>query len=241
MAELARRTRDGRAVRTRAGIVIIVALAWAAGAVNATGYLMLGDVFTSHMTGNTSALALTVVAGRGAHAIARLLALVGFFGGALTGALLVETHREHNSAAALWLESALLVAAMLMVSRAAPRGLELAVIAAAMGVQNIALAGSALSAHTTHITGPLTDFAGTAVRRLLRRRELERDRTHGLMVYGGRVCAFAGGIASGAGLFDAFGPAALVGPAVVSALIGWVVYSAAPPRSTASSTRPAES
>lgn len=61
--------------------------------------------------------------------------------------------------------------------------LELAGIAAAMGAQNIALAGSVLRAHTTHITGPVTDFAGTLVRRLIGRRSLARDVSHGLAVY----------------------------------------------------------
>lgn len=70
---------------TRAGVLLIAALAWVAGTVNALGYLVLGGVFTSHMTGNTSSAVLVLLGGRGRLPIGGLCALAGFFAGALVG------------------------------------------------------------------------------------------------------------------------------------------------------------
>jgi uncharacterized membrane protein YoaK (UPF0700 family) len=205
---------------TAAGVWFIAALAWIAGTVNALGYIVVGDVFTSHMTGNTSAVLIALITGRG-DVTYRLVAVVAFLSGATAGSVLIERHREHKAAGALWLEAALLSGASLLAltARRAPAaiGCELFGLAAAMGVQNIALTGSALSAHTTHITGPLTDFAGTAVRRLIGRRDLPRDQSHGLVVYGGRVLAFVVGIASGAAL-SRLGAGALFVPSVAIAI-----------------------
>src|SRR5690348_2096352 len=93
---------------TWAGVFLIVALAWAAGAVNALGYLLLGGVFTSHMTGNTSDILLAFISGHGRASFGRLAALAGFFGGAVAGAVLIETHPKQSSARALGLEAVLL-------------------------------------------------------------------------------------------------------------------------------------
>ena len=197
----------------------VSALAWAAGAVDALGFLLLDGVFTSHVTGNTTAAVLALITGKGSHPIERLLVLGGFAAGALGGAILVERHREHSAAGALVLESALLVGAVALL-QSEPRSSVLTdsgllIVACAMGLQNIALTGSALNAHTTHITGPFTDLAGTIARRLVRRRRLPRDESHGLLVYGGRVVSFTIGVASGAVLFLGAGSDALLAPAMV--------------------------
>lgn len=217
---------------TWAGVVLIAALAWAAGAVNALGYLAVG-VFTSHMTGNTSGALLGFLSGHGRAPLARLAAVAGFFAGAIAGALLIETHPTQSSARALWLEALLLGGAASTMWHTTGSGmtdLDLVGIAAAMGVQNIALAGSPLSAHTTHITGPLTDFAGTLVRRVVGKRSLARDVSHGLWVYGGRVLAFAGGIVTGTLLFAWVGPRALIVPCLAVAAMGALLWHAARPR-----------
>jgi uncharacterized membrane protein YoaK (UPF0700 family) len=208
--------------------LFIGALAWAAGAVDALGFLLLGGVFTTHVTGNTTAVVLAVIAGKGSHPAARLLMICGFAFGGIAGAVIIERHREYSAAGALWLEAALLfcTAALVWPHRAVPllTDVELAMVSTAMGIQNIALAGSALSAHTTHITGPFTDLAGTIARRLVGRRRLARDRSHGLLVYGGRVVAFAAGVASGAALFLRIGSVALLAPALVVTACGIVLW-----------------
>ncbi|HZT76064.1 MAG TPA: YoaK family protein [Vicinamibacterales bacterium] len=211
-----------------AGVGAIAALAWAAGAVNALGYIVVGDVFTSHVSGDASAVVVALIAGGGGDTVRRILVVAAFFGGALFGALLIERHRSHSAAGTLWCETALLCLAA-WPSRQTPVVIDyrLISVAAAMGIQNIALAGSAMSAHTTHITGPLTDFAGVVVRKLVGRRELSRDRSHGLLVYGGRVAAFVVGVATGAGLAR-FGSTALLVPAAAIASIAVVMWRAAP-------------
>jgi uncharacterized membrane protein YoaK (UPF0700 family) len=230
MVRLVRTRLDGALELSVAGVAFISVLAWAAGAVNALGYLAIGDVFTSHMSGNASSSILMLVTGRYTDAARRAAVVLAFFAGATGGALLVEGHREHNAAAALWFEAVLLAGAAF----ARVRFWELLALAGAMGVQNIALAGSALSAHTTHITGPLTDFAGAAVRRAVGRRTLSRDRSHGMWVYGGRVLAFVAGVATGAALFTAVGAGGLLLPSATVALSGAVLWCDVPaaPRST---------
>jgi len=222
------RSADGKSELTTAGVGTIAALAWAAGAVNALGYEVIGDVFTSHMTGNASAAVLALMTGHGSEAGHRILVLAAFFAGALMGALLIERHRSHSAAGTLWCETVLLCLAAVP-GRRTPLVADCGLIsmAAAMGIQNIALAGSALSAHTTHITGPLTDFAGAAMRKLVGRRELSRDRSHGLLVYGGRVAAFVAGVATGGGL-STFGSTALLVPAVAIGLIAILMWSFPP-------------
>lgn len=219
---------------TWAGVLLIAALAWAAGAVNALGYLLLGGVFTSHMTGNTAGALLAFVTGHRPAPLGPVSALTGFFAGGVAGAFLIETHPDHSSTRALWLEALMLAAATASTWQPSPalrgRDLLIAGIAACMGVQNIALTGSALSAHTTHITGPITDFAGTLVRRIIGRRSLARDVSHGLWVYGGRVLAFAAGVVSGALLFEWTGPKALLVPCFAVAVMGTLLWYSARPR-----------
>jgi uncharacterized membrane protein YoaK (UPF0700 family) len=196
--------------------------------VDALGFLLLGGVFTSHVTGNTTAVVLAVIAGKGSHPIQRFLMISGFAFGGIAGAVLIERHREYSAVDALWLEAALLLCATFLLwprsGAPAMTDVELVIVSTAMGIQNIALTGSALSAHTTHITGPFTDLAGTIARRLVGRRRLARDRSHGLLVYGGRVVFFAAGVASGAALFMRLGPAALLAPAVVVTASGVVLW-----------------
>ena len=53
--------------------VFIAGLAWAAGVVDAAGFLLLGGVFTSHMTGNTAGAMLVFITGRGSHGLDRAI------------------------------------------------------------------------------------------------------------------------------------------------------------------------
>ncbi len=221
MAQLLRADNRYGFLPTTSGVWFIAALAWIAGTVNALGYIAIGDVFTSHVTGNTSAVLIALITGRGRHIARRVVALVAFVFGSTAGAILIERHQEHTASGALWLEAGLLCAAGVLGwavrDLPATTGCELFGIAAAMGIQNVALTGSALGAHTTHITGPLSDFADTTVRRLVARRDLPRDRSHGLLVYGTRLLAFMAGVTTGA-LLSSFGPAALLIPSVAAAM-----------------------
>ena len=57
---------------------LVLLLAWAAGSVDAIGFLGLGHVFTANMTGNTVLLGLSLGEGRSLAALANVTALSGF-------------------------------------------------------------------------------------------------------------------------------------------------------------------
>ena len=65
-----------------------VTLSFVAGATNAGGFLAVGQ-YTSHMTGIVSSIADNLVLGNIAIALAGLLALTAFVGGAMTTAWMV--------------------------------------------------------------------------------------------------------------------------------------------------------
>ena len=70
--------------------VMLLILTWAAGNIDAIGYLGLGRVFTANMTGNTVLLGLHLGQEQGRAALLALLALLGFGVGLVMGALIVE-------------------------------------------------------------------------------------------------------------------------------------------------------
>jgi uncharacterized membrane protein YoaK (UPF0700 family) len=136
--------------------------------IDAIGYLALGHVFTANMTGNTVLLGLHLSQEQGAAAVRALIALFGFGGGLLIGALVVE--RSPDAAPwpkavtrALALEVAFLVVftigfALTTVIREPWEGQVLiALSATAMGIQSAAarrldVPGIA----TTYLTGTFT-------------------------------------------------------------------------------------
>src|SRR5262249_46555433 len=85
-------TRGGRAMESdpspaaqswaRFRDLMLLALTWAAGYIDAIGYLALGGVFTANMTGNTVLLGLHVSQEQGAAALRALTALGGGGAGA---------------------------------------------------------------------------------------------------------------------------------------------------------------
>src|SRR5947209_15890383 len=69
----------------------LLALALAAGAVDAASYLGLGRVFTANMTGNTVLLGVALARGTGADAARAATALGGFCVGAAAGVGMAKT------------------------------------------------------------------------------------------------------------------------------------------------------
>ena len=72
---------------------LLLALAFAAGYVDALSYLGLNRVLTANMTGNTVLLALSFAQLDGGAELRSSLALAGFLGGAAAGAWTVERDR----------------------------------------------------------------------------------------------------------------------------------------------------
>ena len=157
-------------VRTqRANLHLGVALAFVAGALNAGGFLAIGQ-YTSHMTGVVSSAADDLVLGKVAHAIAGLLSLAAFISGAITTALMVNFARRTSSTAKLTYTAPLLLeAALLLVFGLVGATLKLhefisvsmtaILLCYVMGLQNALVTKiSNAEIRTTHITGLVTDL-----------------------------------------------------------------------------------
>ena len=157
--------------------LMLLALTWAAGNVDAIGYLGLGRVFTANMTGNTVLLGLHLGQEQGAAALRALLALVGFGIGLAVGALVVERIRsaEPWPPAVTWalaLEGAML--AVFAVGTYLTASLRevveaqalIAVSAIAMGIQSAAVRRlNVPGIATTYVTGTLTTAVTSLVAR----------------------------------------------------------------------------
>jgi len=72
----------------------LAALAWVAGEIDTFGYLRLGHVFISHMTGNTAVLSIALAQRDVTDALHRGILIPLFFLGGLCGALLVDSADE---------------------------------------------------------------------------------------------------------------------------------------------------
>lgn len=202
-------------------MISIALLAWSAGYVDALGYVSLDGVFTSHLTGNTCAIAVALVTGRGAAALLRRATMVAGFGiGGVVGTVALQ--RRRGIATALGVVAALLVAAAIGLHQAA-RGSTgavtdalIACVAVAMGAQNIALAHRGRRSHTTHITGPFTDLMSDVTARALGTSR-PADAAP-LSAHIGRVGGFAAGAVIGAAAATSLGATAPLVPAAAVVL-----------------------
>lgn len=144
-----------------------VLLAFVAGALNAGGFLAIGQ-YTSHVTGMVSAAADNLVLGNAALAVAAGLSLLSFLLGAATTAWLVSYGRRRAApnvfAAPLRLEALLLLAfgiigATLSLPGLFSISLTAMLLCFTMGLQNALVTKiSNAEIRTTHITGLVTDI-----------------------------------------------------------------------------------
>jgi uncharacterized membrane protein YoaK (UPF0700 family) len=142
-------------------------LAFVAGAVNAGGFLAVHR-YTSHMTGIISAVADDLATGSIGLAIAGLVLLAGFTGGAATTAVLINWARRRQMhskyALALLLEAGLLLVFGLVGANLAAFAYLLVPVTVfllcfIMGLQNaIVTKISQAEIRTTHMTGVVTDL-----------------------------------------------------------------------------------
>jgi len=162
---LARLTAGERTAR--ANLHLGVLLAFVAGALNAGGFLAIGQ-YTSHMTGMVSSAADNLVLGNAGLAIAAGLSLLSFLAGAAATAWLVNYARRRDSpniyAAPLRLEALLLVAfglvgATLQLHEIVSVSLTAVLLCFTMGLQNALVTKiSSAEIRTTHVTGLVTDL-----------------------------------------------------------------------------------
>lgn len=147
-------------------LLLSMVLAFVAGAINAGGFLVIGQ-YTSHMTGIVSAIADHLVLGSFAVAGAGLAALLSFMAGAACSAVLINWGRRNarlrQYAYPLVLEAALLLvfAVLGSASHGTPGFLVLAapLVCFIMGLQNATITKvSGARMRTTHLTGMVTDI-----------------------------------------------------------------------------------
>jgi len=142
-------------------------LAFVAGAVNAGGFLAIGQ-YTSHMSGIVSSMADDLALGNAPLALAAFAAWLAFLLGAATSALLINWARRrklHSQyALSLLLESALLllfglVGANLAGMREFLAPVTVLLLCFIMGLQNAIITKvSGAVIRTTHVTGMSTDM-----------------------------------------------------------------------------------
>jgi uncharacterized membrane protein YoaK (UPF0700 family) len=193
---------------TQSNVRLGAFLAFAAGAINAGGFLAVGQ-YTSHMSGMVSSIADNLILGRVTLAIAAAGAILAFIAGAMTTAIVVNwglrLHLHSAYGLPLFLESvALLVfgVAGASIGVYAPLFVPLTVLCFIMGLQNAVITKiSRAEIRTTHVTGLVTDV-GIELGKLfyINPRESSRDpvlanrqklRIHTLLI----SCFFVGGLA----------------------------------------------
>jgi uncharacterized membrane protein YoaK (UPF0700 family) len=153
----------GRLAVTEAGLG--VALAFIAGAINAGGFLLVGQ-YTSHMSGIISAVADELVLGAIAVVASGLIALVAFLCGAAASAVLINwgrrNPRHHPYALPLMLEALLLLLFGLvggLLENKAVVAVAIPLLCFLMGLQNATITKiSGARIRTTHMTGVVTDI-----------------------------------------------------------------------------------
>ncbi len=153
---------------------LAVLMAWAAGGVDAIGYLALAHLFTAHMSGNSAAMGAHLGRAEWAEALRRSLPILPFLAGILVGAAATEAvcragFRSPFSIALL-AEAGLLLAflasgsTLRKMNAPQPRSIgEYALFVAlpslAMGLQNATLRRvGGKTVRTTYVTGTLTDM-----------------------------------------------------------------------------------
>lgn len=205
----------------KANLHLGVTLCWIAGALNAGGFLAVGE-YTSHMTGVLSSAADNLILGRVIPAIAALFMLLSFVFGAACTALIIN-YAKRNFARFVYAPVLLLEAILLLVFGMLGRGLlqheminvsiTAILLCYMMGLQNALITKiSNAEIRTTHVTGLVTDI-GIELGKML---YWNRDHHHNadmkvvvnrqkLHLHLQLVCSFALGAVMGAAGFKHLG------------------------------------
>lgn len=221
----------------RANLHLGASLAFVAGALNAGGFLAIGQ-YTSHMTGMLSAAADNLVLGELTLAITATLSIIAFTLGAASTALMVNYAKRRGDkniyTPPLLLEALLLLAfgligAQLRVHELASVSAVTILLCYVMGLQNALITKiSSAEIRTTHATGLITDIGielgklmywnaqRTTTSRVLVLANRKKLRVHLLIV----LAFFVGGVAGAAG-FKHVGFSATIPLALALVILAW--------------------
>jgi uncharacterized membrane protein YoaK (UPF0700 family) len=139
----------------RRNIALACTLSALAGYVDGIGYLHLGGLFVSFMSGNSTRLGVSLAEGRWSNAAEAIGLIVLFVAGAAAGSLIVLGRGHYRQAWVLLAEATLLAAAALAYTLGQPN-FAIAVIVLAMGLENAVFetqVGSSLGLN--YVTGAL--------------------------------------------------------------------------------------
>jgi uncharacterized membrane protein YoaK (UPF0700 family) len=142
-------------LESRRNLALACALSALAGYVDAIGFLHLGGLFVSFMSGNSTRLGVDLAEGHWSSAAAAIGVIALFVAGAAAGSLIVYTRAFHGQGWVLLAEALLLAAAALFHALGAPL-LAIAAMVLAMGLENAvfqAEGGAGLG--LTYMTGAL--------------------------------------------------------------------------------------
>ena len=192
-----------------------VLLAALAGYVDSIGFLQLGGLFVSFMSGNTTRMAAGLAQGDWRLAGTAGLILLLFVAGAMLGALVASGARPHTRARVLAVEAALLLAAALAAGLGRPV-VAVTCMVVAMGLENaVFLRNGQAGVGLTYMTGALVRIGHTLAAAM--RGAALRDVIPPLMLWGGLTSgAILGALSFNVGGLVALYPAA--GLAAVLAL-----------------------
>src|SRR6202030_3106221 len=126
---------------SRRNIALACALSALAGYVDAIGFLHLGGLYVSFMSGNSTRMGVSLAEGHWAGAAESLGLIVLFVIGAACGSLIVLGHGAHRQPWVLLAEALLLAAAALCYAFGLPNA-AVAAIVLAMGAELAAMGGA---------------------------------------------------------------------------------------------------
>ena len=135
-------------------VMLACALTALAGYVDAIGYLHLGGLFVSFMSGNSTRLGVSLAAGDWRHGGAAFGLIVLFVMGAAAGSLVVQSRSRHRQPWLLSIETVLLTVSALSYAFGWPL-IAVAAIVLAMGLENAMFQIEGDGLGLTYITGAL--------------------------------------------------------------------------------------
>jgi len=140
---------------SRRNVLLACALSALAGYVDGIGFLHLGGLFVSFMSGNSTRMGVSLAEGRWPEAMSALGLIALFVAGAAGGSLIMQRRDPSVQSLLLMAEGALLVAATLCHLMQVPFG-AVAAIVLAMGLENAAFQiKSSGGLGLTYVTGAL--------------------------------------------------------------------------------------
>jgi uncharacterized membrane protein YoaK (UPF0700 family) len=142
-------------LESRRNLLLACALSALAGYVDGIGFLHLGGLFVSFMSGNSTRMGVSLASGNWSAAGEALILIVLFVLGAAIGSLIVLGRGRHSQSRLLLAEALLLAAAALLYAFGLDR-LAIAAIVLAMGLENAVFqieGGGGLG--LTYVTGAL--------------------------------------------------------------------------------------